>query len=172
MNFPTPNHLKFTDTTFLTIAGLLIFQLFIGWKGNSKTTFSVADTGPAVSQAISWDEAVQMKNMFTELSPMMIDIPDGRGSKSVPLEGFKMDANQLLELINSNKNGGKADEVMFYFGAKPSATGTGNPMFNIIAVGMKNNNLMIPATSEGKSNPESSSIFDKADPCPPMCPNE
>lgn len=172
MNLPTSNHLNLSNASFLTVASLLIFNIFAMWKTDTKTTFCIAEKTVTTSEAISWNEAVQMKNMFVGLSPISIEVPDGRGNNTeVPLEGFKIQASQLLELINNNKNGGQADEVMFYFGAKQSSS-SNIPSFNIIAVGIKNNALMIPSTAEGKANPGSSSIFDKADPCPPMCPNQ
>ncbi len=118
------------------------------------------------SMAISWNEAVSLRNFYKENQPLKIQ----SGNEQVPLEGFTIQANQLLEIISNNKIGGKADQVMFYLGAEAPERGSTLPKYNLIAVGLNGGQLMIPSNQEGRSNPSQSSVFDKANPCPPFCP--
>lgn len=120
------------------------------------------------SHAISWNEAQTMRNNFKILKPLMINDSSG---KPVVLEGFKIKASQLLEIINNNKNrigNDTADNVFIFFGA--SNIQSTLPDYNIIAIGEKNGSLMMPTTAAGQANAALSSIYDKASPCPPMCP--
>lgn len=118
------------------------------------------------SMAISWDEAVSLRNFYKANQPLKVQ----SGNSQVPLEGFTIEANQLLEIISNNKVGGKADQVMFYLGAEAPDRGSSLPKYNLIAVGLNGGQLMIPSSPEGQSNPSQSSVFDKASPCPPFCP--
>ncbi|NOT36703.1 MAG: hypothetical protein HOP11_04945 [Saprospiraceae bacterium] len=117
-----------------------------------------------------------MRNKYKTLQPLKVefDNPNNPGTKTIQtLEAFKISASQLLAIINNNKNGGgyNADNVVFYLGAKDPEPGYTIPSYNIIAVGMRNNALMIPITEADKADATKSSVYDKADPCPPFCPN-
>jgi len=118
------------------------------------------------STAISWDEAISLRDFYKENQPLRVQ----SGNSQVPLEGFTIQAQQLLEIISNNKVGGKADQVMFYLGAEAPDRGSTLPKYNLIAVGLNGGQLMIPSSQEGRSNPSQSSVFDKANPCPPFCP--
>ena len=123
------------------------------------------------SSAISWNEALALRNDFKSRSPLKIEVEEGGSVRQLPLEGFTIQANQLMEIINSNKSGGGvADAVTFYFGSQDPAPGFSLPRYNIIAVGVSNDKLMIPAIERDWNDPNRSSVFDKANPCPPMCP--
>jgi len=120
-----------------------------------------------VSTAISWNEAVSMRTKYVARTPLKMEV----SGNQVPLEGFTIQANQLSEIISNNKSGGNADAVMFYFGAEDPAPGSTLPKYHLIAVGIKNNALMIPSDQRDRNDPTKSSVYDKADPCPPFCPN-
>jgi hypothetical protein len=124
----------------------------------------------SVSTAISWNEALTLRNNYVENQPLMIDISENGGTRQVPLQGFTLQADQLQEIISNNKSGGNADAVMFYLGAENPLPGSTLPRYNLIAVGIKNGALMIPLSERDWDNPAKSSVFDKADPCPPFCP--
>lgn len=124
----------------------------------------------SASSAISWNEALTLRSDFKSRSPLKIEVEEGGTIKQLPLEGFTIQANQLLEIINNNKSGGNADAIMFYFGSQDPAPGFSLPRYNIIAVGVSNNELMVPTNERDWSDPNKSSVFDKANPCPPMCP--
>lgn len=125
------------------------------------------------SQAISWNAALAMTDYWKQITPIKtINVKND----TVPLEGFKIKTSSLLNIINHNKqgNGEATDYVMIYFGASKPQTAGGLPTYNIIAVGGSNNNdrLMIPTTPPERDNANLSSIYDKADPCPPRCPTK
>lgn len=123
-----------------------------------------------MSSAISWNEALALKNKYLSSNPLKIEISGQGGTSQQPLEGFTINAAQLLEIIQANKVGGKADEVVFYLGADDPAPGFTLPRYNLIAVGKNAGGLMIPNNDRDKSDPSKSSVFDKAEPCPPFCP--
>jgi hypothetical protein len=124
----------------------------------------------SASSAISWNEALTLRNDFKSRSPLKIEVDEGGAIRQLPLEGFSIQASQLLEIINNNKSGGNADAVTFYFGSQDPNPGFSLPRYNIIAVGVSNNQMMVPANERDWSDPNKSSVFDKANPCPPMCP--
>ena len=124
----------------------------------------------SVSTAISWNEALSLLNTYLDMQPLMIDISENGGTRQVPLQGFTLQADQLQEIISNNKSGGNADAVMFYLGAERPLPGNTTPRYNLIAVGVKNGALMIPLNERDWDNPAKSSVYDKADPCPPFCP--
>ncbi|MFZ1705276.1 MAG: hypothetical protein WAT79_13090 [Saprospiraceae bacterium] len=165
------NHIQNVFTGFLaaifTIVCFLVFSFF-----TEKKEVSPNSVVP-ISSAISWNEAVALKNKFKTLQPLMMEVSGNSGSEQIPLEGFKIQASQLLEIINNNKSGGgnPADFVMFYLGAQDPTSGMTLPSYHMIAVGMQGDNLLIPTSESDKKDASKSSIFDKADPCPPFCPN-
>jgi hypothetical protein len=166
--------LKFSVACLFSSLCILIFSFF---TLNTNISNEVDDKTIIESESISWDEAQTLMSHFKTLQPLKIELGDPRsqsGTTIIPLEGFKIKASQLLEIINNNKsgNGGQADNVMFYFGATDPQTNFTIPDYRIIAVGEKNGSLIIPTSSAAKGDKNSSSVFDKADPCPPMCPNQ
>lgn len=148
-------------TAFATIGCIFFLSFFTPKESTDASTFR------PVSTAISWNEALSMRTKYVARTPLKIE----SSGNQVPLEGFTIQANQLSEIISNNKSGGSADAVMFYFGAEDPAPGSSLPKYHLIAVGIKNNTLMIPSTERDRNDPTKSSVFDKADPCPPFCPN-
>ncbi|MCC6817094.1 MAG: hypothetical protein IT267_11835 [Saprospiraceae bacterium] len=150
----------------------LIGVIMIGSSFTGKNTLTSINSNE--SGAISWNEAMSMRNKYKELAPLKIEYNGQNGKQINTLEAFKISATNLLEIIQNNKsgNGYNADHVVFYLGAKDPTDGNSLPTFQLIAVGMKNNQLMIPANVNDKNDPSKSSVFDKADPCPPFCPGE
>lgn len=76
------------------------------------------------------------------------------------LEGFRFSAADLEKII-ANTNGKKAKDIIFYFGRDAADIPYGSrtyPSYAIIAMGVDS------ANNIGKS------AYDKADPCPPYCP--
>src|SRR5690606_22662621 len=118
------------------------------------------------SQAISWVEASNLMSHYMTNNPFLIKNPQNP-KLSVPLEGFKIKASGLDSIINYNKigNGKKPEYVMLYLG-KDIQKG-----YTIIAVGIDSSGyLIIPSNQQDPANAKLSSIYDKAEPCPPMCP--
>jgi hypothetical protein len=153
---------------FLTACSVVLFVVLLSSFVKEKQVKSSEIL--SVSSAISWNEALTLRSDFTSNAALKIEIEGAGGIKQVPLKGFTIQADQLIEIINNNKVGGTADAVVFYFGSQPPLPGYTLPRYNIIAVGESNNQLMIPANERDWSDPNSSSVFDKANPCPPLCP--
>lgn len=88
---------------------------------------------------------------------------DSRGAIVMDtLEGFRFNVSDLEKLI-SNTNGKKAKDIVFYFGRDANDVtfgGRSYPSVAIIAMGIDSSNKI------GKT------AIDKADPCPPFCPEE
>ncbi len=136
---------------------------------------SISAVPPALTERISWNEAVKLKTAYLGYRPMMVEYRDAAGKiVRAPLQGFQMDARMIDEVINRNQNapGGdsKADNMMIYFGIDGfSGSGaTAIPNYRIIVVGEKGGKLMKNPVA---SDVAQSSVMDKADPCPPNCPN-
>jgi len=159
---------------FIIASGAFVAMSFLS---NPTTVSTDTQSTEVVSEAISWADALMMKAKFVDLQPLKIEVSDPRsntGSMVMPLEGFRVEASHLLEIIQNNKvgNGQKAQNVVFYFGAKDPKPGMTEPEYNLIAVGERNGVLMIPSDAESQQRAGSSSVFDKANPCPPMCPSQ
>lgn len=157
---------------FVLAAGAFVTMSFL-----SKSTLDspiIKDKTVDVSEAISWADALSMKAKFVALQPLSIEVSNGVNTTVMPLEGFRVEAAHLLEIIQNNKmsNGQKADNVVFYFGAKDPKPGMTQPEYNLIAVGESRGVLMVPSDPESQQRSGSSSVFDKANPCPPMCPSQ
>ena len=129
------------------------------------------------SERISWQTAKNLKDEYIGFKPMNVEYKDPKTGKDIDteLEGFKMDARQMDEIINHNKHTGStdstADEVIFYFGmdGKAGPWYSKFPNLHIIVAGVKNN---IVLKNRDINESKASSVFDKADPCPPSinCP--
>lgn len=176
MNLNKSIVLKISMAGILTSLCILVFSCFTpkpkvmddDMSILKSISLSLGENQDGESHAISWDEAQTMRNNFKILKPLMIKDSDG---KPVALEGFKIKASQLLEIINNNKNRigtDTADNVFIFFGA--SNIQSTLPDYNIIAIGEKNGSLMMPTSAADQANATKSSIYDKALPCPPMCP--
>lgn len=172
MKFHRSDIIKMGGTAILTSLVFIVYNLFSG----SENTFDFAK-----SDRISWNEADALRDEYLKFKPLRVqyDDPANPGTNKIgDLEGFIINARQLDEIINHNKSpykGGTdstADEVIFYLGKKGKF---GIPPFDkahmhIIAAGIKSDTLLIPSSALDQTNATKSSIFDKADPCPPNCP--
>ena len=163
------NRLSIGDTT-----------VSVGKKGSyisvgstiSTVSFENNSKNAPLSERITWEDAVELRQEYKKYKPLQVEHKgtSGRDSETkASLEGFVFDAQQLAEIINYNRSREAPDKVIFYFGQKGVAdanTASEHGIIKIIAVGMKNNKLLVnDFNNEGKS-----SVFDKADPCPPFCP--
>ncbi len=157
-----------------------LFQKYLAVIGTIAAFFiviftSISAVPSAVTDRISWNDAVKLKRAYLEYRPMLVEYKDAAGKiVRAPLEGFEMDAKMIDEVINRNQNGlggnSKADHIMIYFGIDGfSGSGaTAIPNYRIIVVGEQGGKLMKNPVA---SDVAQSSVMDKADPCPPNCPN-
>lgn len=116
------------------------------------------------SEELDSAEAKNMRDYYKKSNSHFKTIYLESGGKIVldTLEGFKFDADDLEKII-SNTNGKKAKQVIFYFGRDPNDITYGSkkyPSYAVIAMGIDSANKL------GKF------AYDKADPCPPYCPEE
>ncbi len=94
--------------------------------------------------------------------------------KKETLTGFVFEARHLDSIINNNPSiAGKPDKVAFYLGQSGTvSTTTGDfdhCIIKIIAVGIKNGQLIIDNNAENTKTP---GVYDHANPCPPFCPKD
>jgi len=151
------------------ITGLIgagIASIYFQFSGNPTL-----DIAAARSERISLKDAVDYQRKFDKIKPLRVThkgVYNSNAEKTEPLEGFVFNASDLYEIVRNNRSGETPDEVIFYFGqdgeAGPSTDRHG--VIHIIAIGRKNNKLLIKDKDTVRNEP---SIFDKADPCPPFC---
>ncbi len=131
---------------------------------------SISSSSPQKDTRISWATAMKFKSDYLNFKPMMVVYDDGSSKRKVDkLEGFKISALAVNEILNDNKNGTnstKADELMIYFGIEGTTMAEGNeiPNLRIILAGIQDGKIMKNSTA---TNETDSSVFDRADPCPP-----
>jgi hypothetical protein len=161
------------------IYGMLLAVAFMYVYNNM--TGSTESFTMAKSERISWTCATKLKDEYLKFKPMSVRVARTPGvpgdTVEKKLEGFVFDAKQIDDIINHNlllPAGVQADELIIYFGQ----SGTFNsgllglkkrPRLHIISAGIKAGQLLID-----KNNPDDklkSNVYDKADPCPPNCPN-
>lgn len=125
------------------------------------------------SGRITWGEAKTLSDEFVNHKLLKVThtgYPTGNGLDTTePLRGFVFDADDLREILNTNRSRETPDEVVFYLGREEEKVGDWpfrHSAIHIIAVGRKANKLLIEDKMTGKNEP---SIYDKADPCPPFC---
>lgn len=124
---------------------------------------------------ISWDEAKALMDEY-DRNPLICYAQGVQGSDGqVVPKGFKLNARNINEVINNNQNGEKgnkiADELMIYFGAQQMPDGTSK--LQLIAVGVEKavgQPYGVIMKNPVGSDRQKSSVFDRADPCPPNCP--
>ncbi len=134
-------------------------------------------SGPGASERVTWEYAKNRMNEYLRFDPLFVQYTTPpSGTKIIDtLEGFVFDATDLLEIISSNASRlGNPNEIIFYLGqeGKFIDLSTNPPIeradnLSLIAIGMKDKNLLLDVVSAGRQV----SLFDKADPCPPNCPN-
>lgn len=155
--------------SFFQICSAIFFTstLVLGFSmtsWNNMPNFPVDDA----SERITWADAQTYHTEYMNFKPMRVEYPEGAsGATRTDLAGFVFNASQLNEIINSNASGTTPDSVYFMFG-KHGHFNEGllgmhrRANMRIIAIGMNGHTLLT-----GGLNP---SIFDKASPCPPYCP--
>jgi len=135
----------------------------------AATRTGLFSSSPVESSRITWNEAVAMQNQYLGFKPLRVQHPENNSNGTREnLQGFSFSATQLNEIINGNLKGQNPDKVYFLFGQEGTFNdGMLNQSANmrIIAVGVLNNTIL--KTAQTGTN---ISLFDKADPCPPNCP--
>ncbi len=159
------------------VVTFLVTSLYFNQK---KHIFSISH-----SEDISTNDMYDLYNEYNSFQPLPLMYNDPEGSQNqvyANLQGFRYKAEDLDTIINKNKikdeNGisVKPDQVIFYLGQKGTWQGqeiipSRHGIIHIIAVGIKNEQLLIPQTKPDRADKTKSSIYDKADPCPgPGCP--
>lgn len=161
MKFHKTDIIKMGGTALVTALVFVVFNLF---SANGNTFYF------AKSDRISWKDALKMQKEYV---PNRQHLKTRVGSGDSVLRGIVFDARQLDEIINHNRHptgtDSTADEVIFYLGKDGESGGwlSKYPNMHVIAAGMKGRYLLIDAD---QSTATKSSVFDKADPCPPNCP--
>lgn len=141
---------------------------FLSIRLHSDNTFSIAK-----SERISWTDAMILRDEYQGFKPLQVRYEKTTGDTVVEtLNGFVFNAADLDQIINKNIIA-KPDEVIFYLGQKGTFKthwyeGKHGNM-HIIAAGIKEKQLLYDR--QYPSDATKSTIYDKADPCPPNCPN-
>ena len=110
---------------------------------------------------------VDAQKLRDEYNTSTLALQTSMSNRAVSLQGFVFDADDLREILDRNTSKIKPDSVIFYFGKEPGLTLPNVANWHIIAYGMKGKQLLDFTKTAGKAE----SIKDKADPCPPNCPN-
>jgi hypothetical protein len=145
------NVLQVGGTALLTSLFFLICNFFSGGSGVT------IKSGP-----IDWPKATKLKNEYEKSNQAMkvkFD-KDGKTHKDV-LKGLVFETKHLDDLINHTSTGIRPDSIIIYFGREGSFYDFPKWYSNlhIIAVGIKDGKIL------------ESDVYDKADPCPPYCPD-
>jgi hypothetical protein len=185
-------------TTFLLTSAAFVIGYFIFNKKEEPD--KRADTQIPVytgSDTISWDRAKELREAYLSFKPLRVRHRGRTGTGTIQrdsLRGFLFKSSNLLDPISTNASGEtRIDTVAFFFGKSGEfddgpepGSGTGGGVghgrprrsadMQLIAIGVKNNKLL---TSKGGDTTiqaarvlSAASIYDKADPCPPFCPEE
>lgn len=169
--------MKFNATDIVKMGGTaIITALIVIAVKPSNEQHSLILRGTSTSGAISWLKAQNYMKQWDSTSPLKSD--DSGIAKT--LHAFSFNAKQLDTLINHNLNpngsDSTADDVFIFFG-QDSTFENGQSRFvnvHLILVGGKydstagKDTLMI--NNNRKNSALASSVYDKADPCPPNCP--
>jgi hypothetical protein len=129
---------------------------------------------PVASERITtWQWALDRQKEYLDDRPMRVLDPTDDEEKN--LNGFVFKAEDLKEILNIgdlNKSRETPDQVYFFMGQEgefPDSFLHGlfrkSGHMRLIAVGMKGDKLLNTALTGTDI-----SVFDRADPCPPMCP--
>ena len=164
------NFVQISLTALITSA---VFVIPMAYSGTG-----MFNPEPVASGRISWQYALDRQLEYLRDEPLRVRHPelDNNGTRE-PLKGFVFSAADLKEILNidnTNKSGQTPDEVYFFLGQEgkfPDSFLHGlfrdSGHMRITAVGMRNKTLLNTNSSGGAEV----SVFDKAEPCPPMCPN-
>ncbi len=123
----------------------------------------LVDITKRIKGRIDTNEAKSMRKHYkNEKEHFKIAYLDSNGNRNVDiLEGFRLDTADINSMINYAP-GKKASSIILYFGRHPNNIPIGSknhPSYTIIAMPVDSNNKVIQAA------------YDKADPCPPYCPD-
>ena len=154
----------------ISLTALITSAVFVLPMANSET--GLFKPKPVDSMRITWQQALDMQTEYLRFRPLRVEYPEGDShANREDLKGFVFLASDLKEILNNNGSGEIPDKVYFQFGQEGEFGDTwfgfhhsGN--IRLIAVGVRNNKVL-----NTSSNGLPISVFDKADPCPPMCPN-
>lgn len=169
--------MKFNSSDIVKMGGaaLITALIFIATKPSAEQLPLVL-RGTSTSGAISWNTAKNYMQQWDVSSPLKAD----DSGKAKTLHAFSFNARQLDTLINHNLNpngsDSTADDVFIFFGQDSTFDKDQARYVNVhlILVGGKydstagKDTLMINKSRENSAL--ASSVFDKADPCPPNCP--
>jgi len=156
----------------ISLTALITSAFFIIPMANTRTGLISERAAPR--QRITWKQATDMQKEYLDFRSLRVFIPENdRHEQRQKLKGFTFPADTLREILDHNLSGETPDSVYFQFGQE----GTFGDDFlgglfrdsghmRLVAVGVKNGKLLITEKTPGTGI----SVFDKADPCPPNCP--
>jgi|GEM_PF-1963307 len=177
MQFNKSDIVKMGGTAIVTALIFLALHRPPAAESFSKTPY-VLQISNSTSGAISWDTAKSMIAQYLKSSnPLFVD-----STKKVPLRAFVFNARQLDTVINHNLSpfgkDSSADDLYVYFGQQGTFDSGKYGKIHMIIVGAKTfrdpatnalyDSLMINPARQNSAS--STSVYDKADPCPPKCP--
>lgn len=163
--------LKIGGTALITAALFVLYNRFSP-NSTSSTDYGVHMLG---SGRIPLAEAIRLRKNWIDTPLIRTDSSGHSGA----LQAFRFKADQLDTIINYNASldsGVKADDIIFYFGRDGDTamgTGPGARKFvkmRLIAIGLKNDSLLITDKHTNTAGAFVPSVYDKAVPCPPKCP--
>lgn len=165
MKFNKSDILKMGGAAVLTALAFLSSQFF----QSSTPLFSFAK-----SERISWKDAMSLRDEYRGFKPLQVRYGRKPGDTIVEtLNGFVFNAKDLDSILHNKKATKLPDEVIFYLGQKGKFStgwlGKNHANMHVIAAGMKESKLLYDPANPGDKM--ASYIYDKADPCPPNCPN-
>ncbi|SRR5258705_9817992 len=157
--------------SFLTFAGIFLALVFWGCNDNCEPSFvlrgisekkKIMGAAP-YSGEIPIEEAKKMRSYYkTTTNNFKTKYFDREGKVVLgSLEGFRFEASDLEALIK-NANGKKAKEIVLYFGRDANDISNGGKTYGSFAI------IAMAIDSSGKL---AQTAYDKADPCPPYCPD-
>jgi hypothetical protein len=142
----------------ISITALLTSAVF-------TTYIIISHTYHGASEAITWEQARTLMNEYQGRNPIMMTTYTETGTtRFEKLKGFKFDKSDIMDLLTSSSGTPevKADTLLLMFGTAGTFLDANDvewPNMHIIAFGTHNNVTLIGGP-----------IYDRADPCPPNCP--
>lgn len=165
-----------TSRDLILIGSTFLFTAF----ATAIVTSYYADDGSTVvgtdaSERTTYSSARTMQEEYLAFRPLKVQYRTEEGTEVIDsLKGFVFSADHLDEIIRGNfhfpsGSGKMPDEVLFLLGQDGTfndKAGTEYGNMRLTAVGMKDNVIL-----NGAATGTLVSLFDKADPCPPNCPD-
>lgn len=168
--FRKGDFLKFAVTVLLTLGAVYVFNPF-----NNIAPLPSID----VDNRISTDQMIDFHSQYINDKPITICYEESGRIELGNLVGYPMATRDLEDIMYRNKvrsaSGSivRPDKIMFFMGQDGTTRYDRHYYGNIklIAIGVKDGELMVPENRDFWSDKNKSSIYDKADPCPgPGCP--